>query len=90
MRRLLVGRRRRRTIATLGHELVELGLVLGVPQAIEESLELALLFLETLQRLFAILIERAVAADTGSQDPSPDAYDPLLPGAGAEDALTRP
>jgi amidophosphoribosyltransferase len=35
-------------------------------------------------------IERAVAADTGSQDPSPDAYDPLLPGAGAEDALTRP
>ncbi|MFL6238295.1 MAG: amidophosphoribosyltransferase [Actinomycetes bacterium] len=35
-------------------------------------------------------IERAVAADTGSQDPSPDSYDPLLPSAGAEDALTRP
>jgi amidophosphoribosyltransferase len=35
-------------------------------------------------------IERAVAADTGSQDPSPDSYDPLLQGAGAEDALTRP
>jgi amidophosphoribosyltransferase len=36
-------------------------------------------------------IERAVAADhEGSLDPSPDAYDPLLPGAGAEDALTRP
>jgi amidophosphoribosyltransferase len=35
-------------------------------------------------------IERAVAADSGSQDPSPDAYDPLLPGAGAQDALTRP
>jgi amidophosphoribosyltransferase len=46
-------------------------------------------------------IERAVAADSGrgtsqrpdhggSPDPSPDAYDPLLPGAGAEDALTRP
>jgi amidophosphoribosyltransferase len=35
-------------------------------------------------------IERAVAADTGSPDPSPDAYDPMLPGVGAEDALTRP
>jgi amidophosphoribosyltransferase len=36
-------------------------------------------------------IERAVEADAGSLDPSPDAsYDQLLPGVGASDALTRP
>src|SRR5690625_383142 len=47
---------------TLRHELVELGLVLGLPQALEEIEELLLLFLEPPQRLFAILIEGAVAA----------------------------
>jgi amidophosphoribosyltransferase len=36
-------------------------------------------------------IARAVEADTGSSDPSPDAaYEQLLPGVGAADALTRP
>ncbi len=35
-------------------------------------------------------IERAVSADTGGQDPSPDALDLLLPGVGASDALQRP
>jgi amidophosphoribosyltransferase len=35
-------------------------------------------------------IERAVATETGSPDPSPDQYEPMLPGVGAEDALTRP
>jgi amidophosphoribosyltransferase len=35
-------------------------------------------------------IERAVAPDAGSQDPSPDSFEPLLGGIGAEDALTRP
>ena len=35
-------------------------------------------------------IERAVAAESGSQDPSPDSYEPLIGGVGAEDALTRP
>jgi amidophosphoribosyltransferase len=35
-------------------------------------------------------IERAVAADSGSQDPSPDHLDLLVPAAGAGDALERP
>jgi amidophosphoribosyltransferase len=36
-------------------------------------------------------ISRAVEPDAGSQDPSPDAaYEQLLPGVGAEDALQRP
>ena len=55
-------RRRRRARPVLGHELVELFLVLGVAQPVEEVLELVLLFFEALQRLDAILIEGAVAA----------------------------
>jgi amidophosphoribosyltransferase len=35
-------------------------------------------------------IERAVAPDAGSQDPSPDSFEPLLGGVGASDALSRP
>src|SRR6476646_10591517 len=54
--------RRGRTRLVLRHELVELFLVLGVAQAIEEILELDLLFLEPLQGLRAVLVEGAVAA----------------------------
>ena len=41
---------------------VELFLVLGVAQAVEEILELDLLFLEPLQGFRAVLVEGAVAA----------------------------
>src|SRR5882724_13375730 len=54
--------RRGRTLLVLRHELVELFLVLGVAQAIEEIAELGLLFLETLQRFDAVFVEGAVAA----------------------------
>src|SRR5579885_1324531 len=58
----LVRRRLRRMIAPLGHELVELGLVLGHAQAIEEVAELALLVLEPAQGLGAIFVEGPIAA----------------------------
>src|SRR5215472_13893540 len=51
-----------RPVATLRHELVELDLVLGVPQAIKEIPELALLLLEPPQRLGAVVVKGAVAA----------------------------
>ena len=35
-------------------------------------------------------IERGAAVDRGSPDPSPDDFDPVAPGGGAHDALTRP
>src|SRR5512132_384375 len=54
--------RRGRTLLVLRHELVELFLVLGVTQAVEEIPELDLLFLETLQGFGAVLVEGAVAA----------------------------
>src|SRR3954454_6884680 len=54
--------RRGRTAAVLRHELAELFLVLGVAQAVEEILELDLLFLKAPQRLDAVFVERAVAA----------------------------
>ena len=60
-------RRRRRigragAVAALGHELIELGLVAGEAQPLEEFLELALLFFETPQRLGAVFVEGMVAA----------------------------
>jgi len=54
--------RRGRTLLVLRHELVELFLVLGVTQALEEILELDLLFFEALQGFRAVLVEGAVAA----------------------------
>src|SRR5215472_741840 len=54
--------RRRRAIAVLCHERVELFLVLGVPQAGEEFFELLLLLLEAPQRVGAIFVEGAVTA----------------------------
>ena len=48
--------------AALGHELVEFGLVLGVAQAVEELLELALLLFEAAQGFGAVFVEGAVAA----------------------------
>src|SRR5262245_57400072 len=56
------GRPRGWSVAPLGHELVELGLVLGEAQPLQKLTELALLLLETLERLGAVLVERAVAA----------------------------
>src|SRR4051794_36995735 len=58
--RLIV--RRRRTGAVLGHEGVELFLVLGVAKAIEEVAEFDLLFFEPAQRVGAVFVEGAVAA----------------------------
>ena len=52
----------RRLAPAFGHVLVELGLVLGMAQAFEERLELALLLFETAHRLVAIFIEGTVAA----------------------------
>ena len=57
--RLVVGRGR--TLALLGHEGVELLLVLGVAQTVEELAEFTLLLLQAPQRLGAIFIEGAVA-----------------------------
>src|SRR4249920_1808749 len=54
--------RRGRTRLVLRHELVELFLVLGVAQAIEEIPELDLLLFEAPQRFGAVLVEGAVAA----------------------------
>src|SRR5579863_693959 len=48
--------------AALGHELIELGAVLGETQPRQEILELPLLLLETLQCLRAVFVEGAVAA----------------------------
>jgi len=62
--RLLTLRRLRRDVVAatpVGHELVELGLVLGFAQTPQEVLELALLVFEPAQRLSAIFVERAVA-----------------------------
>src|SRR5205085_1599523 len=58
----LTVRGRRRTLFMLCHELVELFLVLGVTQAIEEIAEFALLFFQPPEGFHAVLIERAVAA----------------------------
>src|SRR6476646_4864380 len=55
-------RTRARPVAPLGHELVELGLVLGHAQSVEELVELALLLLEPPQRFGAVLVEGSVAA----------------------------
>src|ERR1044072_3991826 len=52
-------------VAALGHELIELLLVLGKAQPVEEIAKLALLFFEAVQRRGAILVERMVAARTG-------------------------
>src|SRR5271165_6894518 len=49
-------------LSPLGHELIELGAVFGEAQPREEILELALLVLEALQRLRAIIVEGAIAA----------------------------
>ena len=52
----------RRPAAALGHELIELGLVLGMPQAVEECLEFALFFFEPAQCFVAVLVKGAIAA----------------------------
>src|SRR5499427_140004 len=62
-------RRVLRATGALGHELVEFGLVLGVPQAVEELLELALLLFEAAQSFRAILVKSPVAARRGSPAP---------------------
>ena len=49
-------------VAVLRHELIELFLVLGVTQPIEEVAEFGLLFLKAPQRFHAVFVEGAVAA----------------------------
>jgi hypothetical protein len=56
----LTVRGRGRTRAVLGHERVELFLVLGVTQPIEEILEFGLLLFEALQGLDAVFVEGAI------------------------------
>src|SRR4051794_10565962 len=53
---------RGRAIAPLSHELVELRLVLGHAQTIQEVMEFALFVLEPPERFGPILVERAIAA----------------------------
>src|SRR5258708_31802874 len=50
-----------RAVAALGHELVELGAVLGRAQLVEIVAELALLLIELAQRLLAVFVEGDVA-----------------------------
>src|SRR5262249_27971111 len=59
-------RRRRRpgAGATLGHERIELGLVLGHAQTAKEVVKLALLLFEAPQRLLAVFVEGAISART--------------------------
>src|ERR1700678_4434975 len=75
---LRVGLRRavrfRRPVAAFRHKLVKLGFVLGVPQAIEEVAELALLLLKAAQGLGAVLVEGVVAAGTRMTPPFPAAW----------------
>src|ERR1700749_972021 len=54
--------RRRRAIAVLPHERVELFLVLGVARAAEKILDLLRFLFEPAQRLAAVFVEGAVAA----------------------------
>src|ERR1700730_8749037 len=62
------------TIAPFRHELIELGLVLGHAQALQEIAEFALLVLQTPQRLGTVLVESAVAA----RGPGPAAMTEVL------------
>ena len=64
----------------LGHELIELGAVLGEAQPLEEFLELALLVFEPLQRLCAIVVEGVIAARSRAE-PVAAAPDAIHPGA---------
>jgi len=54
--------RRLRPAPPFGHELVELGLVLGEAQPVQESAELFLLFLQPAEGFRAVLVKRAIAA----------------------------
>src|SRR5262245_26505782 len=56
------GRRRRCSRTALGHERVELSLVLGNAEPFEEFAKLALLLFEPPQRLGPVFIERPIAA----------------------------
>jgi len=47
---------------SLGHELVEFRLVLGVPEAVEKLFEFALFFFEATESFPAVLVKGAVAA----------------------------
>ena len=51
-----------RTVAPLGHELVEFGPVLGKAQPLQELPKLALLFFQPAQCIGAIVVESAIAA----------------------------
>src|SRR5262245_51839682 len=55
-------RRRCVAVAALRHELIELGLVLGGAQALQELAELPLLLLKPAQGLGTVFVERAIAA----------------------------
>src|SRR5271154_3726639 len=60
LRRLIV--RRRRALPVLGHEGVELFLVLGMSQTAEEITELLLFLLKAPQGFRAVFVEGAIAA----------------------------
>ena len=66
------GRRRLRlvrSVAALGHELVELRLVLGAAQPLQIVDELLLLLFQPAQRLGAVVVEGGVAAAGGARSP---------------------
>ena len=51
-----------RTVAALGHELIELHPVLGKAQPLQEFLEFALLIFETAERFDPIIVECPITA----------------------------
>ena len=59
---LMVSRALYVAVFAIGHELIELGAVLGVTQLVEKVAELALFIFEPLQGFSAVVVEGVVAA----------------------------
>src|SRR5947209_20513201 len=70
---LRVGRRTGvvKAAGAFSHELIEIGLILGAAQTLQEGRELLLLLFKPVQRFGAVFIEGAIAARCGIAPPAP-------------------